>query len=173
MSTSDLLNAVHNGQCWPCMKIIETHKGICEDHGLPSKNWAACNGICSLHILLDNAGEIAGFNQMAAMLFSDSACAASEMQPLASHDVPQSMAPKTATLPEIKCTCGQESPHLCLWVCKTQACMRRMHADGRHHQPENGRSMPLIPHRGPVVPMKAGFNWHLILPPRPKIKHQL
>ena len=92
MSTSDLLNAVHNGQCWPCMKIIETHKDSMRTvdfyQGIGRLAMAYAVFICCWRML-----EIAGFNQMAAMWFPDSACAASEMQPLASHDVSQSMAP--------------------------------------------------------------------------------
>ena len=67
--------------------------------------------------------EIAGSTQMTAMCFPESACAASEMQPPASDDLPQSMGPRTATLPEVKSASGQNGPHLCLWVRETQVCI--------------------------------------------------
>ena len=27
--------------------------------------------------------------------------------------------------------------------------------------------------QGAIMPMKVGFNWHLIFPSQPKVKHQL
>ena len=111
--------------------------------------------------------EIAGSTQMTAMCFPESACAASEMQPPASDDLPQSMGPRTATLPEVKSASGQKGPHLCLWVREPQVCIYRVHPNRRHHQPKDGRCMPLILHRGPIMPVRIDFNWHLIFPPRP------
>ena len=64
MSTSDLLNAVHNGQCWPCMKIIETHKNSVVTMDFYQRTGRLATAY-AVFISCWRMLEIAGFNQTA------------------------------------------------------------------------------------------------------------